>query len=147
MISRVILILEFSLGMVVSAPLRAQFPIVVAEGSQRSPEVVWFGEGYLVAWRGAGIWGARVSHEGSVQDTGGFLIADVEVVPSVSGAPGPDRCFFTYCTPWDDGGWSLNGVRVGHDAMPSPPVTYFTEYLPLRHPDVACLDSVFLVIW
>ena len=147
MIFRFVFLLKISLGMVVLAPLRAEFPIVVKEGSQRSPEVVWFGDGYLTAWRGAGIWGARVSHEGVVQDTGGFLIVDAEGIASVSGASGPDRCLLVYCAPCDSGAWSLNGVIVGHDAIPSPPIMYFSQYCPLRHPDVAYLDSVYLVIW
>ena len=147
MLYRLILIIEFSLGMVVSAPLHAEFPIVVEEGSQRSPEVIWFGDGYLVAWRGAGIWGTRVSHDGMVQDPGGFLIADVEGVPSISGTAGTDRCLLVFCAPRDDGAWTLNGVCVDHEGVPSPQVAYLSEYVPMRNPAVAHLDSIYLVVF
>jgi hypothetical protein len=133
------------------------FPVSVSPDSQRAPAVAFDGANFLVVWEkpyGLGsesdIYGARVTPQGVVLDTSGFVVsaaAHRQQSPAV--ASNGTLCLVVWEDARSDSGFDVYGARVAQNgAVLDPAGIVVSNYMHSDdQPSVAFGDTNFLVVW
>lgn len=132
--------------------------VISSAGSQRIPNVTAFtsttnglGYGFFVSWMSAspaGIYGTRVSSDGSVMDSGGILIG----AGSGSLHPSAVAINSTLLVVWQQyvsSAYRIKGARItpGGTVLDSTPLAINNGTGSQRFPRVSTLGTDFMVVW
>ena len=121
---------------------------------QDAPDIAFDGVNYLVVWHddrngGFDVYGARLTQEGMIIDTGAFAIANA---PGDQLSPVVAFDGNNYLVVWQDhrnGEWDIYGARVTTSGvvLDTASIQISVELYNQRYPSISFGDTQYLVIW